>query len=103
MTDPLGLINPTPPTGPPAGPAAPDRPGGAQGPSFSDVLKKNIDQVRTLQNDAEQAIEDLVAGRRDDIDGVLIAKQKADTAFRMLMQVRNKLVDAYDEVRQMRV
>ena len=49
------------------------------------------------------AIEDLVAGRRDDLDGVLIAKQKADIAFQTLLQVRNKLMDAYEEVKQMRV
>ena len=43
------------------------------------------------------------AGRRDDIEGVLIAARKADTAFRMLLQVRNKVLDAYEEVKQLRV
>ena len=64
---------------------------------------QNIEHVNRLQQDAETAIEDLIAGRRDDADGVLIAKQKADLAFQMLMQVRNKLVAAYDEIKQMRV
>ena len=75
----------------------------APAPSFKDVLMQNIEQVNRLQQDAEIAIEDLIAGRRDDADSVMIAKQKADIAFQMLMQVRNKLVDAYDEIRQMRV
>ncbi len=101
MTDPLGLINRI---RVPAAPAAPQGPAPAGGaPSFQEVLKQNIEQVNRLQQDAEHAIEDLTTGRRDDVAGVLIAKQKADMAFQMLQQVRNKLVDAYEEVKQMRV
>jgi len=110
MTDPLGLIgsggvqgvNPQQRPGAPGGPGAP-APGGAQGPSFKDVLMENIEQVNQLQQDAEKAIEDLAAGRRDDISNVMIAKQKADTAFKMLLQVRNKMMDAYEEIKQLRV
>ena len=101
MTDPLGLINSI---RAPAAPRAPQSPGGDKSaPSFQEVLKQNIEQVNRLQQDAEHAIEDLTTGRRDDVAGVLIAKQKADMAFQMLQQVRNKLVDAYEEVKQMRV
>ncbi len=103
MTDPLGLI---PPTTPAAGPAAPKPvagPGADDGPSFKDVLMENIEQVNALQQEAEKAIEDLTAGRRDDVANVMIAKNKADLAFQMLLQVRNKVMDAYEEVKQMRV
>ena len=105
MADPLGLISRgaggvQPHAQPPRPPAAP---GEAAGPSFKDVLMRNIEQVNKLQQDAEMAIEDLTAGRRDDVDGVLMAKQKADLAFQMLLQVRNKMVDAYEEIKQMRV
>lgn len=104
MTDPLGLINHAVGGGvKPQAPAGPLGPGEAGGPSFKDVLMNNIEQVNKLQQDAEKAIEDLYSGRRDDVDGVLIAKQKADMAFQMLLQVRNKMVDAYEEIRQMRV
>lgn len=103
MSDPLGLINPNQGVSPlqpgkPLGAAAP-----TQGPGFKDVLMKNIEQVNRLQQDAETAIEDLATGRRDDMDGVMIAKQKADVAFQMMLQVRNKLMDAYEEVKQIRV
>jgi flagellar hook-basal body complex protein FliE len=104
MPDPLGLIggnqgvNPARPQ-PPAPPAAP---GEQQGPSFKDVLLKNLEQVSRMQRDADEAINDVMSGRRDDVANVMIAKQKADTAFQALLQVRNKLVDAYEEVRQMR-
>ena len=103
MSDPLGLINNT-------GGVQPQRPQqqtqgtqNEQGPSFKDVLMENIEEVNKLQQDAESAIEDLAAGRRDDFASVMIAKQKADTAFKMLLQVRNKMMDAYQEIKDIRV
>jgi flagellar hook-basal body complex protein FliE len=59
--------------------------------------------VNQLQRDATEAMEDLATGGRDDVESVLIATQKADTAFRLLLQVRNKVLDAYEEVKQIRV
>ena len=103
MTDPLGLISSARPVGMPRAPQAPTAPGTAEGPSFKDVLMNNIEQVNKLQQDAAGAIEDLTTGKRDDVANVFIAKQKADMAFQMLQQVRNKLVDAYEEIKQMRV
>jgi flagellar hook-basal body complex protein FliE len=101
MTDPLGLIGssgavPHQAQSAPRSQAQPDV-------SFKDVLMKNIEQVNKLQQDAESAIEDLAAGRRDDMANVLIAKQKADMAFKMLLQVRNKMMDAYTEIKEIRV
>ncbi len=106
MSDPLGLINANHgPSG--VSPFQPGKPLGAkpaaEGPGFKDVLMKNLEHVNRLQQDAEFAIEDLATGRRDDVDGVMIAKQKADVAFQMMLQVRNKLMDAYEEVKQIRV
>ncbi len=75
----------------------------ANGASFKDALMKQIDQVNRLQQDAETAIEDVVSGKRDDLDNVMIAKQKADIAFQMLLQVRNQMMDAYEEIKQIRV
>ena len=103
MTDPLGLINTTGGIDPRMNRAPVSAPNSGGGPSFKDVLMENIEQVNKLQQDAEAAIEDLAAGRRDDLANVMIAKQKADLAFKMLLQVRNKLQDAYDEVKQLRV
>lgn len=104
MTDPLGLIgsssaSPLQPRPTAAGGQKPD----PNGPSFKDALIKNLDEVNKLQQDATQAIEDLATGRRDDLEGVILATQKADSAFRMLQAVRNKMVQAYDEIKQVRV
>jgi len=106
MSDPLGLIGNTPTTvkGPLPGQGLPGAPTPAPtGPAFKQVLQGQLDQVNQLQADATAAMEDLAAGRRDDIEQVMIATQKADTAFKMLLQVRNKVLEAYDEIKQMRV
>jgi flagellar hook-basal body complex protein FliE len=104
MMDPLGLLNQTASANGrcaprPGVPAA----GEPAGPSFKELIAEQIQQVNDLQQDAERAIEDLATGRRSDVEGVILASQKADTAFRMLLQVRNKVTDMYDELRQMRV
>jgi len=101
MTDPLGLV------GSAAG-VSPLKPGSlsankSAGPGFKDLLMQNIDQVNQLQKDATRAIEDLQTGDRNDVEGVLLATTKADTAFRLLQQVRNKVFDAYREIQQLRV
>ena len=102
MTDPLGLIGSTHAIDRGAPPAS--GPGArADVPSFKAMLQDQIATVNDLQRDAKEAIEDLAAGRRDDVESVIVATQKADTAFRMLLQVRNKVMDAYDEIKQLRV
>jgi flagellar hook-basal body complex protein FliE len=109
MSDPLGLIQEGqgPTVNRPNGPAQSGQGQGASGspdgPGFKDVLMEEIEQVNKLQQDAQTAIEDLQTGKRDDADAVMMAKVQADTAFKMLLQVRNKLMDAYEEVKQIRV
>lgn len=75
----------------------------ANGPTFKDVLMDNIKQVNDLQQDATKAIEDLQTGKRNDVEGVMLATQKADMAFKMLVQLRNKVQGAYEEIKQLRV
>ena len=104
MSDPLGLIN----TSNISRPLQTVRPLGQQASqdnvaNFKDVLMKNLEQVNQLQQEAQHAVEDLASGKRDDVASVMMAKQKADLAFQMLLQVRNKMVAAYEEVKQMRV
>lgn len=103
MTDPLGLIGNTGGMQGPLNPGRPFQRSDLGQPGFKELLQQQIEQVNRLQEDANVAIEDLAAGRRDDLESVMIATQKADTAFRMLLQVRNKVMDAYEEVKQLRV
>ena len=60
-----------------------------EAPSFKDVLMQNLQEVNKLQQDATRATEDLQTGKRDDLEGVLLATQKADSAFHMLKLHRN--------------
>lgn len=109
MSDPLGLINSvssglsrlTMPAAPARGDAG--AVGGGAAPDFKQFLNEQIRQVNALQNDATVAVEDLATGKRDDLEGVIIATQKADIAFQMLLQVRNRVMEAYDEIKQIRV
>lgn len=113
MADPLGLIGRGgdaghPLRGPggvrPAGLGGTPAEGAAEGaPSFKDVLLQNISKVNELQQEATTATEDLLTGKRGDVEGVLLATQKADHAFRLLLAVRNKVQQAYDEIKQVRV
>ena len=76
---------------------------GEAGPLFADTLAKSIEEVNHLQKEADQAIEKLASGESQNVHGAMLAVNKADTAFRMTMQVRNKIVEAYQEVMRMQV
>ena len=71
--------------------------------SFKDLLLDSIQEVNRMQQDADRAVEAMSTGGEVNPAEVLTAVQKADLAFRMMMQVRNKLVEAYQEVRDIRV
>lgn len=74
-----------------------------EGPSFLDTLSQSLNKVNDLQKEADKAIEDFVAGETRNIHETMIAVNKADLAFRLTMQVRNKIVEAYQEVLRMQV
>ena len=78
------------------GPASP-----AQEEGFSDVLKKAVDQVEGMHQNAQQQASALLRGDTSDVHNVMIAVEKADIAFQLMMQVRNKIVNAYEEVSKM--
>jgi flagellar hook-basal body complex protein FliE len=69
------------------------------GPSFSDTLQKSIDEVSRLQQDASKAVEDVATGKTDNVDNVMTAVEKSDLAFKTLLAIRAKLMDAYDEIK----
>jgi len=71
--------------------------------SFADTLKKHMDEVNQLQQDADQAVQNLTTGKTDDMTGVFVAVEKSDAAFKTLLAIRSKLLDAYDEIKNMPV
>ena len=73
------------------------------GRSFKSVLADSMAEVNRLQEDADTAITRLQTGQDVNLTEVMVAVEKADLAFKTLMQIRNKLVDAYREIEQMRI
>jgi len=70
-------------------------------PSFKGVLKSYLDEVNTLQHEADAQIQRLAAGETEDLHEVVLAMDEADTAFDMMMEIRNKLVKSYQEIMKM--
>lgn len=72
-------------------------------PSFKEFMLQAIDQVNAMQLDADQSVEHLLTGGDVNPAEVLTAVQKADLSFRMMLQVRNKLVQAFQEIKELRI
>lgn len=75
--------------------------GSAAPEGFGEALRNAIDQVEHLHSDSQQDTMQLLQGDRTDVHNVMIAIEKADVAFQLMMQVRNKIVNAYQQVSQM--
>lgn len=73
------------------------------GPSFADTLKKAVNEVNTLQKVADTKMQQLATGESKNIPDVLIAAEKADVALKLMVKVRNKIIDAYQEIMKMQV
>jgi flagellar hook-basal body complex protein FliE len=71
--------------------------------SFGQVLEDSLTQVNSLQQQADVAITDLASGGATTLHDTMIALEKADLSFRLMMQVRNKIVEAYQEIVRMQV
>lgn len=73
------------------------------GTPFSEILGTAIQEVNDLQSQAGEQVQKAMTGEMTDIHTAMIAVQKADVSFQMMMQVRNKLVSAYQEIMKMQV
>lgn len=73
---------------------------GAPG-QFADTLQGYLKEVNQLQSDASKSVQGLVTGQSDDLSGVMSAMEKSDVAFKTLLAIRAKLMDAYEEIKNM--
>lgn len=78
-------------------------PSGSDNKSFVDTLNDAVKSVNALQQDADRKMEDLATGKAKSIPDVMIATEKADIALRLMVQVRNKVIEAYQEIMKMQV
>ena len=65
------------------------------GTSFKDTLSGFLSDVNEMQKKADQSIEKMVAGEITDVHQVMTSVEEANTAFNMMMELRNKVMDAY--------
>ena len=71
--------------------------------SFGQMLTGSMDRVNQLQKEADANVNNLANGRHTDIHQTMIAVEKASVSFELLMQIRNKLIAAYDKIMRMPV
>jgi flagellar hook-basal body complex protein FliE len=91
------------PLSPPAMPLVQPQQAATGAQPFKNILLEAIDQVNSMQSEANQAVEQLITGGDVNPAEVLTTLQKADISFRMMLQIRNKLVQAYQEVNNIRI
>jgi flagellar hook-basal body complex protein FliE len=98
------MAMPITPVGAPALPRieSPVPPAGKPG-EFRSLLESSLSQVENLRSDAAQSVENLIAGNGGELHSVVLATQKAELAFELALQVRNKVVQAYQEIMRMQM
>jgi flagellar hook-basal body complex protein FliE len=97
VTSPISSINHIP---------LPPLPGATAGSgtgSFQNVLSSTINNLQSLQNDASSAAQKFMTGENEELHSVALADQQAELAFELGLQVRNKVVSAYQEIMKMQL
>ena len=99
--NPITLANPALSIQPPS--TFPASGGESNGGGFKAMLDSAVNAVQGSQNNADTAIENFLNGNTEDVHSTVLAVQRADLTFQMFMQLRNKVVSAYQEVMKMQV
>ena len=77
--------------------------GSVGGVSFGDVLGKMVEEVNTKQMTAGQAVRDLQSGQNVSLHQAMIAMEEASVSFQLMVEVRNKLLESYQELMRMQI
>jgi flagellar hook-basal body complex protein FliE len=71
--------------------------------SFTDTLNGFVNNVNDLQNGANEAIDKMASGQTADVHEVMVSMEKAKVSFDLLLEIRNKMLDAYKQIMQMQM
>ncbi len=83
---------------------SPGAPGAAEGgKSFADTLKDAVQNVNQMQQTADVKMQEIATGKNHNIPEVMIAAEKADISLKLMVAVRNKIIEAYQEIMKMQV
>lgn len=85
------------------GPGEGVSPGAHGAVTFTDLLKQALEKTNESQVQADTAVKEMVAGRNKNIHETMLAVERADSSLKLMMQVRNKVLDAYREIMRMQV
>lgn len=77
--------------------------GGGPASGFMDTLQHAISKANDIQLEASQATEALMTGQTQNVHQTMVALQEADVSFQLMMQIRNKLVSAYEDIQRMQI
>ncbi len=100
--DPVSIKAAAPIVMPDQGGAGAPRTGSGEA-GFLDSLKDAIAQANEVQLQANEAAEKLMTGESQNVHQTMVALQRADVSFQLMMQIRNKIVTAYEEIQRMQV
>lgn len=76
---------------------------GNSGPSFAETLKNAVNSVNEMQKQSDVGMQKLATGKSDNLHEVMIAAEKADIALKLMVQMRNKMIEAYQDIMKMQV
>ena len=104
MADPISVnkLRPVVPMELP-GATKPPGPARAAGGDFAALVRAELEKVSQMQSEADEKVQKLLTGETQNLTEVFTAARKAEVAFSLLMEIRNKLVNAYEELKNMRV
>jgi flagellar hook-basal body complex protein FliE len=81
----------------------PGQPTSVAGESFTKLIDQMLSHVRDKQTKADLAVNDLVMGRTDNLHNVMLSVSNAEMSLRMILEIRNRLTEAYQEIMRMQV
>jgi len=84
------------------GPITPPGASGSSG-DFQSVLEGTINTLQSMQNDADTSVQKFLTGENEELHTTVLATQRAEMAFELGLQVRNKVVSAYQEIMKMQL
>jgi flagellar hook-basal body complex protein FliE len=76
---------------------------GTQAPSFANQLQQALNEVNSLQKNREDMVDGMVSGEVSEVHDVMIAAKESQMAFELLLEIRNKLLESYQEIMRMQV
>jgi flagellar hook-basal body complex protein FliE len=85
------------------GPELPKADPATEAGKFGNFLQSAFNKVNELQLEGDEAVRQMVSGENTDIHNTMITLQKAEVSFELMMQVRNKIVAAYDQIKNMQM